>query len=233
MSTLKPPRPVLDFTHQDQTARQHRVETDRQRTVSSQRSVLNLSPPRRAEWWRDRSRSSGERIEAFPAPKLLFAEPVRSCCSKLAHRSRYPRPRRCSPQLSNDSATRIAGKARKPKLHAVAEARRISRARQRGWACLPCSRCQSSVKSRRFSRSEKRRRISFTLAACALTMLIRACRFSASISSLSKSLSVGCGSAQAAQQPASRHWTGELRGCRGGNFPREEARWWAELWRTE
>ena len=40
-----------------------------------------------------------------------------------------------------------------------------------------------------------------------------------------KSLSVECGSAQAARRPASRHWTGELRGCRNGNFSREEARW--------
>eukprot|EP00964_Phaeocystis_antarctica_P016854 scaffold9289_cov39-Phaeocystis_antarctica.AAC.1 len=39
--------------------------------------------------------------------------------------------------------------------------------------------------------------------------------------------------AQAAQRPAKRHWTGELRGCRSGNFRREEARWWAELRRTE
>eukprot|EP00964_Phaeocystis_antarctica_P150354 scaffold117756_cov39-Phaeocystis_antarctica.AAC.1 len=64
-------------------------------------------------------------------------------------------------------------------------------------------------------------------------MPIRACRFPASISSWLRSLSVGCGSAQAAQRPANRHWTGELRGCRGGNFRREEARWWAELRRTE
>ena len=103
--------------------------------------------------------------------------------------------------------------------------RDASRANQRGWACLPCSRCPSSVKRRRFSRSEKRRRITFTLAGCALTMPIRACRFLASISSWLKTFSVGRGSAQAAHQPASRHWTGELRGCRGGNFPREEARW--------
>jgi hypothetical protein len=73
------------------------------------------------------------------------------------------------------------------------------------------------------SRSEKRRRITFTLAACALTMSIRACRFPASISSWLKSLPVGCGSPQAAQQPASRHWAGELRGCSSRNFPREEA----------
>eukprot|EP00964_Phaeocystis_antarctica_P004478 scaffold2420_cov85-Phaeocystis_antarctica.AAC.2 len=39
--------------------------------------------------------------------------------------------------------------------------------------------------------------------------------------------------AQAAQRPAKRHWTGELRGCRSENFAREEARWWAELRRTE
>ena len=51
----------------------------------------------------------------------------------------------------------------------------------------------------------------------------RACRFPASISSWLKSLPVGCGSPQAAQQPASRHWAGELRGCSSINFPREEA----------
>eukprot|EP00964_Phaeocystis_antarctica_P109718 scaffold74156_cov51-Phaeocystis_antarctica.AAC.2 len=39
-------------------------------------------------------------------------------------------------------------------------------------------------------------------------MPIRACHFPASISSWLKSLSVGCGSAQAAQRPAKRHWTG-------------------------
>ena len=101
--------------------------------------------------------------------------------------------------------------------------RGASRANQRGWAYLPCSLRPSSVKRRRFSRSEKRRRTAFTLAACALTMPIRACRFPASISSWLKSLPVGCGSPQAAQQPASRHWAGELRGCSSINFPREEA----------
>eukprot|EP00964_Phaeocystis_antarctica_P034273 scaffold19475_cov24-Phaeocystis_antarctica.AAC.1 len=73
-------------------------------------------------------------------------------------------------------------------------------------------------------KSEKRRRITFKLAGCALTMPIRACRFPASISSWLKSLSVGCGSAQAAQRPAKRHWTGELRGCRSDNFCNEQAR---------
>ena len=48
--------------------------------------------------------------------------------------------------------------------------RGASRAKQRGWAYLPCSLRPSSVKRRRFSRSEKRRRTAFTLAACALTM---------------------------------------------------------------
>ena len=100
---------------------------------------------------------------------------------------------------------------------------RLAPAEERVEECLPCTRWPSSVKRRRFSRSEKRTRITFTLAGCALTMPIRACRFPASISSWLKSLSVGCGSAQAAQQPAKRHCTGELRGCRSGNFPREEA----------
>ena len=62
MSTLKPPRAVLDSTHIDHTARQDGV--DRQAPYGLV-PVLNLSPQRWAEWWRDRPRSSGEQIEAF------------------------------------------------------------------------------------------------------------------------------------------------------------------------
>ena len=44
----------------------------------------NSSPPRWAEWWRDRSCSSEERNEASPARYRLLAGTIRPCCSKLA-----------------------------------------------------------------------------------------------------------------------------------------------------
>ena len=62
LSALKPPRRVLDSTHLDHTAIQHWVD---RHAPYSPVPVLNSSPPRWAERWRDRSCSSGKRIRRF------------------------------------------------------------------------------------------------------------------------------------------------------------------------
>jgi len=64
LSALKPPRRVLDSTHLETTQPDNTGSTDTHRTAPSPVPVLNSSPPRWAEWWRDRSCSSEERIEA-------------------------------------------------------------------------------------------------------------------------------------------------------------------------
>ena len=70
--------------------------------------------------------------------------------------------------IKRRSAARVVGEAREPGLHTVAEARRISRKSKRlGLLAVQPAPVQRQ-EERMFSRSEKRRRITFTLAACAL-----------------------------------------------------------------